>query len=645
MDRGKKKLTQEIQDAKERLALLNRHAQHLSPEESLWMQEALEDLRTADEVLRTADEELRQQNEELVRVQREIEAERLRYLDLFEFAPDGYLVTTVDGTILEANRAAANMIGISKEYLIGKPLPIYIDEEHRHEFREMLNWLTRKISPIGNEMETRLHPREGKPLDIGMMVAPIRNAEGKPVMLRWLLRNITERKRAEEEVRKLNAELEQRVKERTVELEQANMLKSEMLRREQQARAEAEAANRSKDELLATVSHELRTPLNAVLGWIHILKSQRGNQEIFAHALEVIERNATLQAQLINDLLEISRIVTGSFRLEKQLTAIAHVIEAELDSIRPMTQTKGVNLTVSLDPTAEFVLGDQARLQQVIGNLLSNALKFTPEGGRIDIKLKREGGEAVITVSDTGEGISPEFLPYVFDRFRQEKTGSTRSAGGLGLGLAIARHIVELHGGKVEARSDGEGKGSKFIVRLPLLNANHTAEIKQASAPEPPLQQDKAPRLDRITVLVIDDEKDARELLSVALEQWGAKVLTAATCAEALARLSDASERPDVLIADIAMPGEDGFDLIHQVRELEPEKGGNIPAIALTAYAGVEDRIRVLNEGYQAHLSKPVSLAELARTVATLAAGEKDEAFRLRLSRLRPERCYLSCEP
>ncbi|HXG92007.1 MAG TPA: ATP-binding protein [Blastocatellia bacterium] len=626
MDRGKKKLTQEIQDAKERLALLNRHAQHLSPEESLWMQEALEDLRTADEVLRTADEELRQQNEELVRVQREIEAERLRYLDLFEFAPDGYLVTTVDGTILEANRAAANMIGISKEYLIGKPLPIYIDEEHRHEFREMLNWLTRKISPIGNEMETRLHPREGKPLDIGMMVAPIRNAEGKPVMLRWLLRNITERKRAEEEVRKLNAELEQRVKERTVELEQANMLKSEMLRREQQARAEAEAANRSKDELLATVSHELRTPLNAVLGWIHILKSQRGNQEIFAHALEVIERNATLQAQLINDLLEISRIVTGSFRLEKQLTAIAHVIEAELDSIRPMTQTKGVNLTVSLDPTAEFVLGDQARLQQVIGNLLSNALKFTPEGGRIDIKLKREGGEAVITVSDTGEGISPEFLPYVFDRFRQEKTGSTRSAGGLGLGLAIARHIVELHGGKVEARSDGEGKGSKFIVRLPLLNANHTAEIKQASAPEPPLQQDKAPRLDRITVLVIDDEKDARELLSVALEQWGAKVLTAATCAEALARLSDASERPDVLIADIAMPGEDGFDLIHQVRELEPEKGGNIPAIALTAYAGVEDRIRVLNEGYQAHLSKPVSLAELARTVATLAAGEKDEA-------------------
>jgi signal transduction histidine kinase/ActR/RegA family two-component response regulator len=405
---------------------------------------------------------------------------------------------------------------------------------------------------------------------------------------------------------------------------QAAEERERLLVSEQSARSEAEAASRLKDEFLATVSHELRTPLTAVLGWLHILRGGELDSAAATHALEIIERNARSQNQLIEDLLDVSRIITGKLRLDVRHVDVAGIIEAAIEAVLPAAEAKEIRVQKVLDTAASSISGDPARLQQVVWNLLSNAIKFTPRGGRVHVRLQRVNSHIEISVSDSGEGIKKEFLPFVFDRFRQADGTSARRFGGLGLGLAIVRHLVELHGGTVQANSDGEGTGSVFTVRLPLLpvfqretdteRVHPTKSDKRAAVEYPD-------NLAGLKVLVVDDEADTLELLQVLLERCGAAVTTAGSVAEALELLEQA--KPDVIVSDIGMPAEDGFEFIRKLRLLPPEKGGKIPAVALTAYARAEDRLRVLRSGYQMHLSKPVELAELVAVVANLKSSRQ----------------------
>jgi PAS domain S-box-containing protein len=381
----------------------------------------------------------------------------------------------------------------------------------------------------------------------------------------------------------------------------------------------AQEANRLKDEFLATVSHELRTPLTAILGWATMLRTNRFDEESAQRALETIERNAKNQRQIIEDLLDVSRIITGKLRLEIRSVEPVSLIEAAVEAVRPAAEAKGVRLQKLLDTGISPLSGDPARLQQVVWNLLTNAIKFTPRGGRIQIRLERVNSHVEIAVSDTGPGISPDFLPYVFDRFRQADSTTTRKHGGLGLGLAIVRHLVELHGGTVKAESAGEGQGATFTVNLPLMAVYQKTEMEERAHPaavEHPLSFECPEKLDDLKILAVDDEADTRELLQAVLEQCGAEVKVVRSAQEALEQIG--RFKPDVLVSDIGMPEEDGYELIRQVRRLPPEAGGTIPAVALTAYARAEDRLRVLREGYQMHVPKPVELAELVAVIASL---------------------------
>jgi PAS domain S-box-containing protein len=386
----------------------------------------------------------------------------------------------------------------------------------------------------------------------------------------------------------------------------------------QAARGEAEEANRGKDEFLAILSHELRTPLNAILGWSRLLSQRTLNREASTAAIESIERNAKVQSQLIEDLLDVSRIITGKLQLDVREVDLIPVIRAALSVVRPAAEAKGVRVQTQFDPKAGPVLGDANRVQQVVWNLLSNAIKFTPEGGRVEIRLEQIGAQARILVSDSGQGISPEFLPHVFERFRQADSTSKRTHGGLGLGLSIVRHLVELQGGTVRAESPGEGKGATFIVTLPVRAVKMKAQSpeKEELRVEFRVSSDGAKSLKGLSILVVDDEADARALLTAVLSQEGADVTAVASVKEALAVLQQS--KPDVLLSDIAMPGEDGYSLIHQVRTLEGESGARIPAAALTAYAREKDRERVLSAGFQIHVTKPVEPSELVAAVASL---------------------------
>ncbi|HEX8709327.1 MAG TPA: PAS domain S-box protein [Pyrinomonadaceae bacterium] len=383
---------------------------------------------------------------------------------------------------------------------------------------------------------------------------------------------------------------------------------------------DAQRANRLKDEFLATLSHELRTPLTAILGWAHLLRTSEFSRETAAGALETIERNARSQSQLIDDLLDVSRIITGKLRLDVRQIDPASFIESAIEALRPAAEAKGVRIQKVIDTSTSTVAGDPSRLQQVIWNLLSNAVKFTPRDGRVLVRLERINSHIEITVSDTGNGIKPDFLPHVFERFRQADGKTTREYGGLGLGLAIVRHLVELHGGTVHAASAGEGQGATFTVKLPvvpILQKESDPEQAYPRARERRLDLDCPEKLDDLNVLVLDDEADARALLEAVLTKCGATVRTASTVNEALELLQEL--KPDVLVSDIGMPGEDGYQLIGRVRALTAEEGGKVPAIALTAYARAEDRLRALRAGYQMHVPKPVEPAELVAVVASLA--------------------------
>ncbi|HEX8162374.1 MAG TPA: hybrid sensor histidine kinase/response regulator [Pyrinomonadaceae bacterium] len=403
-------------------------------------------------------------------------------------------------------------------------------------------------------------------------------------------------------------------------LARAREERERLLESEQAARLDAEANSRLKDEFLATVSHELRTPLTAILGWAHLLRRGLPDQETAAHALEVIERNGRAQLHLVEDLLDVSRIISGKLLLDVRPVDLSSVIGAALEAARPAAESKGIELRRALDPAASGVVGDADRLQQIVWNLVNNAVKFTPAGGRVEVRLTPVASGVEIDVSDTGVGIAPDFLPLVFDRFRQADAATTRNYGGLGLGLAIVRQLVELHGGEVYARSEGTGRGTTFTVRLPLAPPPAPPPAQAAGHAGATGTTDDAPdreSLSGLRVLVVDDEPDARELFARTLSECGALTLVAASAAEALAAIE--RERPDVLLADIGMPGEDGYALIDKIRSLPPGRGGLTPAAALTAYAHAEDRLRALRAGFQIHLPKPVKPAELVNAIAGLA--------------------------
>jgi signal transduction histidine kinase/CheY-like chemotaxis protein len=414
---------------------------------------------------------------------------------------------------------------------------------------------------------------------------------------------------------KAERELSETQRRESVRLREANDKLAAALASEQRARRETEQASYVKDEFLMTVSHELRTPLTAIYGWSRLLATGQLRDEHKARALATIERNARAQTRLIDDLLDVSRVITGKLRLDIRQVNLVDVVRGAVEAMRPALAAKSIVLETTLDPNEGLIAGDAERLQQIVWNLLSNATKFTPEGGRVHLRLQRSGWRLEMSVTDSGVGIAPEFLPYVFERFRQQDSGSRRRFGGLGLGLAIVRHLVELHGGSVSAESEGEGRGATFRVILPVQAtqaAEVSAERRQSSAPAT-----SAGRLDGIRVLVVDDEPEARELFASILETAGARVVTAGSASDALAILEGAVQ--DVLVSDIEMPGQDGYELVGKALALAHDRGARLNTIAVTAYARIEDRLRALDHGYQWHLSKPVEPSELVSVVASLA--------------------------
>jgi PAS domain S-box-containing protein len=510
-----------------------------------------------------------------------------RYRELFENANDMLYTLDLEGNLTSINRMGESLLGRPRNELLGKPINNVVLPEDLDRVQTMLE---RKLA---GEPETTyeldVESAGGRRLVLEISSRLIVE-DGQPVGVQGNARDVAERKRAEKE-------------------------REHLLARERAARAEAEAANRAKDEFLATVSHELRTPLSAILGWAHMLRYSKLDEATVHRAYETIERNARSQTQIVEDILDVSRIVTGKLRLDVMPIELAPVLESAAEAVRPAADAKGIQVEASFDRSAGPVSADPNRIQQVIWNLLSNAVKFTPSGGRIAVTLTRSGSEAVITVSDNGQGISPDFLPYVFERFRQADSTTTRKHSGLGLGLAIVRYLVEMHGGSINAASQGEGLGSTFTVRIPLSMtvADTKLERRRGSGqlPQP------VPSLSGLRLLVVEDEPDTREVLRAMLCRYGAEVITCTSAEEALRKLQET--QPHVLLSDIEMPVEDGYELIRKVRALEPERGGAVPAIALTAYGRVDDRLKSLSSGYQLHISKPVGPDELAALVASLA--------------------------
>lgn len=408
-------------------------------------------------------------------------------------------------------------------------------------------------------------------------------------------------------------------------LRQQSAMLEEALRNEQRTRAQAETSDRLKDEFLATVSHELRTPLSAILGWAAMLNGGELDAETTRNALRVIERNAKAQAEIIEDILDVSRIITGRLRIEARPVELAPIVKSAIETLELAAKAKSISLSVSLDREAVVEAGDPERLQQIVWNLVSNAIKFTPVNGSVEVRLERVGQHLEISVSDNGIGISSEFLPHVFERFRQADSSSTRAHGGLGLGLAIVRHLAEIHGGSVSAASAGEGQGAQLTVRLPVAAEVSAMQSRLAftsdEQPEPEAAAVDGPDLAGLRVLLVDDEPDTLEVLRLSLNRFGANVRGAASASEAFDTFLD--WQPDVLVSDLGMPGEDGFALIGRVRALTLEQGRDIPAAALTAHAREEVRVQALAAGFQTHIKKPVDPAKLAAAVASLGKKSK----------------------
>jgi PAS domain S-box-containing protein len=505
-----------------------------------------------------------------------------RWQATFEALADGVATLSATGSVIQCNPAFLRTFGKPGGEILGRDVrDLWGHAGVRREelpFTRLLASRRREIADL---------PQDGRWFHV--TADPMLDERGALLGAVYVVTDVSGRKDAEEE-------------------------RARLLDREMVARREAETANRAKDEFLATLSHELRSPLNAMLGWCRMLRGKTLDEAGTERALETIERNVRLQAQLIDDLLDVSRIITGKLSLAVRPVDLPAVIEAALESVEAAARAKGIRIEPTLYPGTPPILGDPGRLQQILWNLLSNAVKFTPSGGRVVVRLDRTAAHARIMVRDSGQGIQPSFLPYVFDRFRQAETSAARTHGGLGLGLAIVRHLVELHGGTVEAQSAGEGQGATFTVLLPFqppLLESRSVDWRPVG-----VEGESLPELGGISVLIVDDDGDTRELLRAMLERSGAIVSTVRSAREAVSAI--ASRKPDVLVCDIGMPGEDGYELIRQVRELPAAERGSIPAVALTAYARREDVGRAIEAGYQVHLAKPVDPQALARVVFAL---------------------------
>jgi PAS domain S-box-containing protein len=504
----------------------------------------------------------------------------------FELAGVGQsYVDPGDGKLLRVNLKLCEILGYSKEELLEMTVQELTHPEDREWDSAAYDLMIRGEAEYS--VEKRFVRKDGEAVWASVNAVAIRDEDGNPVLVTANVEDVTERKRAEAAER-------------------------EALALEREARGEAESSNRSKDEFITLVSHELRSPLGAILGWTRILREKRHDGNLCDRGIEVIERNAHMQSQLVEDLMDNTRAMSGKLKLEVRPTDVAEVIEKAVEVVRPAAEARGVTLNIRLDRDAGQITGDPDRLQQVVWNLLSNAVKFTNEGGRVEVSLERVDPYVQIAVRDTGRGIRPEFMPYVFERYRQVDASAGRRAGGLGLGLALARQLVEMHGGEIMAESDGEGKGATFTVKLPV-RAVYTAETE--GAPQAP----ETTPLAGVWAVVVEDDEDSRELVTKVLELSGARVEAFGSAREAFDLLTGgAGPRPDVLICDLSMPGEDGLSLIRKLREWEKTYNGELPAIALTAYGRAEDRMRALVSGYQLHVTKPVTSTELVAVVRGL---------------------------
>jgi PAS domain S-box-containing protein len=505
------------------------------------------------------------------------------YREIFAHSKEAIAIIDPEGFYLQQNGAHFIQLGYSDDDLHGKTPAICLGEQ---TFREIFNELLKSGDYAG---ETVCRTKSGEERNIELSVFTMRNGLGEPLCYVSINRDITARKKTEEKL-------------------------AQLLVRERSARNDAEKANRLKDEFLATLSHELRTPLNAVIGWSRIMKAGRLDNESSGHAIEVIERNAWAQKQIIEDILDVSRVITGKLQLHLGPVDLISVVNAALDAVRPALEAKEIRIETNCQEGLKIIAGDVDRLQQVVWNLLSNASKFTPAGGVVSVRVTQDDTHAKIEVSDTGPGIAADFLPHVFERFRQADGSTTRTHGGLGLGLAIVRHLVELHGGLICVQNVTDGSGAVFTVKLPLPSTRLVLESEPSLTPlEESLSEAD---LENVRILVVEDQLDALDLITIDLAEHGANVRGVTTAAEALALLD--SEQFDLLISDIGMTDTDGYNLIRQVRDLEGGKGEQIPAIALTAYARTQDRIRAIAAGYNTHVAKPVEIKELITVVKCL---------------------------
>jgi signal transduction histidine kinase/CheY-like chemotaxis protein len=564
--------------------------------------------------LKDVEEALRARNEELER----LVVERTRALELevaarraaeaqFEAViasmTDGLMVFDDKGTRVSINDATLRLLGVddptSLEATLSAAAALFELEDLEGRTIPVEAWpvcrALRGEAFTGCEVKTR-RKDTAQHWILSYSATPVRDGSGEVTLCVVAVRDVTAQKQAEQE-------------------------REMLLDSERAARAEAQRASRLKDEFLATLSHELRTPLTAILGWASILRKPDVRKEQIERGLAVIERNTRAQVELISDLLDVSRIVTGKLCLDVAAVEIDAVIDNALESVRHAAEAKGIQIKRAIGPSMQ-IPADAGRLQQVVWNLLSNAIKFTPRGGRVEVSVATTPTHVEIAVADTGQGVAPEFLPHVFERFRQADASMARQHGGLGLGLAIVRHLVELHGGRVRAESEGAGKGARFVVELPV-GANAEARAYEAPTPgEPPMAHPPAPRmppLEGVKVLVVEDEADTRELVRILLEECKAEVVTAASGPAALEMLAHGA--PDVLVSDIGMPGMDGYALIRAIRVERALAPSRLPAVALTAFARPEDKARALSAGYQSHLAKPVEPKELISTIASLSSA------------------------
>jgi PAS domain S-box-containing protein len=527
------------------------------------------------------------------RLQVELDASEQRYqLLIAQLENHAIFAVDLEGRATTWNEGVERVLGWSRDEFVGLPAErLFAPEdvalgEHRNELQ--------RAAQHGNASTDRwLQRKDGTPFYAMGLTSRLVDSAGHVIGFSKVLRDRTAWRLAQD-------------------------ARDKLFESERKARQDAEQANRLKDEFLATLSHELRSPLNAIVGWVHILKRNAEKDSELTRGLETIERNVRSQTQIINDLLDMSRIMTGKVQLNVRGLSLHRAIQAAVDAVRPGAESKSIQLTIALDPGIDRVRGDPNRLHQVIWNLLTNALKFTPGGGAIHVSLERTDEHIEISVRDSGVGIPVGFLPYVFDRFRQADASTTRPYGGLGLGLSIVKNLIELHGGTVRAKSAGEGQGATFTLSLPLSPA--LLERREDIAPTTTRGADKdrpLPKLTGITVLVVDDEADSLVFAGRLLEESDARVLLAVDASQALEILN--SEAVDILVSDIGMANEDGYQLIAQVRALENKRAARIPAIAVTAYARAEDRQRMLLAGFQMHISKPIEPQELVAGIASLA--------------------------